>query len=268
MAGKTKDQLTVTDFNAMRDEALANKKKEKEATYNTMGEGMDIQGLAQSVAAGELSPTQIANTRGMPLKALVQTEVRKQFPKFNFTLAESNYRWANNSANLRTISMIKGSLPRLQRLEDQIAKMPNGDFPISNAFLKQMYTQTGDPAYTDFESNRNAIVQEINTALSNSSQGSDYRVKIEMDNLNASRSPRQLKAAINNLHAALTARLDPSMTPPYPIEVVRGEKTLPQFIKEQEDQFSLKSATTPTGNAKKPFSEMTNAELMQHLKGK
>ena len=103
--------------------------------------------------------------------------------------------------------------------------------------MAAVLTETGKPAYTNYESNRNAIVQEINTALSGSSQSSDIRLQIELDNLKSARSPAQIKGAIGNLRAALEARLDVDLSPLYPIEVVRGEKTLAQYKKELYDKY-------------------------------
>ncbi|MFH1070433.1 MAG: hypothetical protein V1794_12510 [Candidatus Glassbacteria bacterium] len=75
-------------------------------------------------------------------------------------------------------------------------------------------------------------MQEINTALSGTSQASDLRIKIELENLKSSRSPAQIKGAIENLRMALEARLDVDLSPLYPIEVVRGEKSIEQYKQE------------------------------------
>ena len=136
--------------------------------------------------------------------------------------------------------MIEGALPRLALLDDQLKQMPNADFPAINKVMQVVATQTGKPQFTNFESNRNAIVQEINTALSGSATGSDYRVKIEMENLNAARSPVQISGAISNLREALLARLEPSMSPLYSTEVLRGEKTADQYLKELRQKYTGK----------------------------
>jgi hypothetical protein len=80
-------------------------------------------------------------------------------------------------------------------------------------------------------------VQEVNTALSGSATGSDLRVNIELQNLKSARSPQQLIGAINNLYEALSTRLDVDLSPIYPIEVVRGEKTLNQYKKELYEKY-------------------------------
>ena len=194
--------------------------------------GMDIPGLANSYASGLLGPGQIRGTMGMPVVAQVQSEVIKQFPNFNHELAAANEQWAKNPNNLRTMGMIGGTLPRLDALEQQITKMPNTNVPITNQFLRQLSIQTGDPAFTNFESNRNAIVQEVNTALSGSSTGSDLRIKIELENLAGSRSPAQLRGAIENLRHALEARQDVTMSPLYPPEVLQGKMSQQQYLQQ------------------------------------
>lgn len=113
----------------------------------------------------------------------------------------------------------------------------NADLNTINRIMRQVSIETGKPEYTNFESNRNAIVQEINTALSGSSTGSDMRIKIELENLKGTRSPAQIYGAIVNLREALIARLDVDLSPIYPIEVVRGEKTMEQYKKELYSKY-------------------------------
>jgi hypothetical protein len=192
--------------------------------------GTDVPSLADSYARGLLGPGQIKGTLGMPIVSKVQSEVIKRYPNFNHELAAANEAWAKNPNNLRTMGMIGGTLPRLDALEQQITKMPNTDVPITNQFLRQLSIQTGDPAFTNFESNRNAIVQEVNTALSGSSTGSDLRIKIELENLSGSRSPAQLRGAIENLRHALEARQDVTMSPLYPPEVLQGTMSQQQYL--------------------------------------
>jgi hypothetical protein len=129
----------------------------------------------------------------------------------------------------RTINFVGGALPRVSALVTQLNALPNVDLNIINRVMRAVSIEAGKPEYTDFESNRNAIIQEINTALSGSATQSDMRIKIEMDNLKAAKSPRQILGAINNLNEALIARMDVDLSPIYPIEVVRGEKTIDKY---------------------------------------
>jgi hypothetical protein len=114
-------------------------------------------------------------------------------------------------------------------LADQVKALPNVDINTINRVMKVTLTEMGKPPYTDFESNRNAIVQEINTGLSGSAVGSDFRVQIELDNLKSARSPRQIVGAIGNLTEAVISRLDASLSPIYPLSVVQGKETMGRY---------------------------------------
>jgi hypothetical protein len=195
-------------------------------------EGIDIPSMAKSVYDGLDAVIAIKGSMGNPVSSKVRSEIQKINPKFDFAMSDANYKWKQSTTNQRTINFAGGALPRLGALDDQLAKMPNQDINIINRVMREVSTQFGKPEFTNFEANRNAIVQEINTALSGTSQASDLRVKIELDNLQSGRSPAQISGAIANLRMALEARLDVDLSPLYPIEVVRGEKTIEQYKKE------------------------------------
>ena len=152
-------------------------------------------------------------------------------------MADANYKWKQSSTNQRTINFVGGALPRLGALDEQLKQLPNGNINTINKVMAAVSKEFGKPEYTNFESNRNAIVQEINTALSGTSQSSDMRIQIELENLKSSRSPAQISGAIGNLRKALEARLDVDLNPLYPIEVVRGEKTMSQYKQELYKQY-------------------------------
>jgi hypothetical protein len=202
------------------------------ATQVKKDAGIDVPGLAKAVADGQDAPIAIKGSMGNPLAAKVKSEVLKGYPKFSFEMADANYKWKQSATNQRTINFAGGSLPRLGALDDQLTKLNNADINMINRVISKVSKEFGKPAYTDYESNRNAIVQEINTALSGTSQGSDMRIKIELENLESARSPSQIRGAISNLREALIARMDVDLSPLYPIEVVRGEKSMGQFKEE------------------------------------
>ena len=195
-------------------------------------EGLDIPLLSEAVANGQDAPISIRGSRGAIIAQKVKTTVMRDYPKFDFNMADANYKWKQSATNQRTINFVGGALPRLGALDDQLKKMPNVEINMINRVMATLSKEFGKGEYTDFESNRNAIVQEINTALSGTSQGSDMRIIIELENLKSSRSPRQITGAIENLRMALEARLDVDLSPLYPIDVVRGEKTIDQYKKE------------------------------------
>ena len=195
---------------------------------------IDVPGLARAVADGQDAPVAIKGSMGNPLAAKVKSQVLRLYPKFDFNMADANYKWKQSSTNQRTVNFAGGALPRLGALDDQLTKLGNADINVINKVMATVSKQFGKPEYTNYESNRNAIVQEIGTALSGTSQASDLRIKIELENLESARSPSQIRGAISNLREALIARLDVDLSPLYPIEVVRGEMSLKQF---KDDMF-------------------------------
>jgi hypothetical protein len=265
LAGKTRAILTSPEVAAINAEAAARQKRVKDQTLEFKTQDVDIKQLSEAVANGQESADQIRGSMGIPMVAKIKTAVLQKYPKFNFTYSDANSRWTRSTTNQRTISMIEGSLPRVTMLDDQLQQLPNADFPAINAVMRQASIQTGKPAFVDFESNRNAIVQEINTALSGSATGSDFRVKIELENLNTSRSPAQLRAAIGNLREALLARLEPSMSPLYPIEVVRGEKTMEQYLNEVRKKHRGKAQESGGVVSSGKYKTLSNEELLKQL---
>ena len=218
----------------MIDKQKAAQEQEKQ---NESLKNIDLPSLVKSVSDGQDAPISIKNTRGANIHAMVKSGVLAQYPKFDFSKADANYKWRQSSTNQRTINFVGGALPRLGALDAQLKELPNVDLNVINRVMRQVLTEFGKPAYTNYESNRNAIVQEINTALSGTSQSSDERLKLELENLKSARSPQQIKGAIENLRLALEARLDVDLSPLYPIEVVRGEKTEEQYKKELYSKY-------------------------------
>lgn len=199
------------------------------------GEGIDVDAMAEAVADQTLTTGQIPK-RGA-VWAQVASKVKEINPKFNFQFADANYKWYTSSRGTMTINMLTGSLPRVQALYEQIDQLPNASLNSWNAFQRSVMNELGYPDYSAFDANKNAIVQEVNAAISGTSQSSDLRTKIELENLKTSRSPAQLKAAVSNLREALLARLDASMAGPFPPEVVKGEMSMKEYRKFVEDKY-------------------------------
>lgn len=210
-----------------REQKMLDKKAEAEAK----DAGIDIKGLADRMGDGDLATYQATGSMGNPVKTKIQSEVLKKYPKFDFVKLDSNAKWDMNPTNQRTQSMIMAALPRVSSLADQVKSLGNTDIPIANRVKQFTETELGGADYTNFNSNRNAIVQEINTALSGSSTSSDMRINIELENINSARSPAQLHGAINNLNEALLSRLDSSKSPLWPKEVVQGRKSPEEYTK-------------------------------------
>lgn len=220
-------------LNEMQERKLAAQKAGTEAR----SEGINFDLLAQSVADGQDAPMAIKGSMGVPAATRVKSKVLELYPKFRSELADANYKWKQSATNQRTINFVGGSLPRLSALDEQLKALPNVNLNTINKLMAAISKEFGKPEYTNFESNRNAIVQEINTALSGTSQASDLRIKIELENLKSSRSPEQIRGSISNLREALIARMDVDLSPLYPLDVVRGLKTMDEYKKEMFDKY-------------------------------
>ena len=248
--GGDKESQAILD--AMQKRKVAIAKAGASAQMEAKMEGLDLKSLSSSMKEGQMSSDHVRNAFGVPIQAKVETEVRKEYPKFDFVKNDANAKWQNNPGNQRTIAMIEGALPRVSRLVEQVNALGNTNIPKINEAMRLVARETGKPEYTNFEANRNAIVQEINTALSGSATGSDMRVRIELENIQSARSPAQIVGAINNLNEALLSRLDASLSVPFPMEVVKGTKTMDQYRSDIKKKYrrnfgsTEESGTTPT----------------------
>jgi hypothetical protein len=201
----------------------------------------------------------IKGSMGNPVATKVKVEVLRKYPKFDFMKSDANYKWQTSPVNQRVISQVEGVLPRVTRLAEQSEQLGNGNWSTANKIINAVNKEFGKPEVTDYEGNLNAIVQEVNTALSGSSTGSDLRVKLELENLRSARSPQQLTGAITNLYEALLSRLDVQLSVPYPIEVVRGEKTALQYREETAKKYrgmfkasGVDTSSSPKGGGLQP----------------
>jgi hypothetical protein len=209
------------------------------AKHDTKSKEIDIHSLAEAVANSQDSANNIKGSMGNPVASKVKTEILKKYPKFDFNKSEANATWQKSPQNQKVISQVEGILPRMQALSDQVATLKNADLNLINKAWNSVNKEFGKPEVTNFESNRNAIVQEVGTALSGSSTGSDTRIKLELDNLKSSRGPAQLAGAIHNLNEALLSRLDTQLSVPYPPEVVRGEVSAEDYRKAMRAKYNI-----------------------------
>jgi hypothetical protein len=100
-----------------KQKAEQSKAKEEEQLKN-----IDLPSLAEAVANGQDAPISIKNTRGANIHAMVKSRVLKQYPKFDFNMADANYKWKQSATNQRTINFVGGALPRLGALDDSIKR--------------------------------------------------------------------------------------------------------------------------------------------------
>jgi hypothetical protein len=160
----------------------------------------------------------------------------------------------NNASVLRSAGLVKATLPRVYDLYNKVDKIQNyAKVPILDLPINKVRQWTGSTVITDYESLRNAVIQEVNTALSGTSVASDYRIKLELENLKSEMTPAQHKAAINNLISALRAREEASEAVVYPWEVVKGIRTMEDWKKQNlEEAEAVKKIKV--GGEQKPTS--------------
>ena len=230
---------------------------------DTKSKEIDIPSMAEAVANNQDSANNIRGSMGNPVSSKVKTEVLKKYPKFDFNKSEANATWQKSPQNQKIISQVEGILPRMQALEDQVSSLKNADFNLLNRAMNAVNKEFGKPEVTNFESNRNAIVQEVGTALSGSSTGSDLRIKLELENMKASQSPEQIMGAIHNLNEALLSRLDTQLSVPYPIEVVRGEVSPEDYRKSMRTEYTIGGKATQ--QPQNDLSHMSDADLLNAL---
>jgi hypothetical protein len=200
--------------------------RKTEAAKAGMGarmENIDVPSLAEAVVSGRESIEGVKNAFGVPVQAIVQSDIAKRYPEFDFIKSDANKKFINTPQNLRTIGLVQATYPRVESLKDKADALANINPRAINMTLNAISKEFGKTPVIDFESMRNAIIQEVNTALSGSSTPSDYRIKLELENLPTKNSPAQLQVAINNLLNALDARLDASTGVPFPLQEVQGK---------------------------------------------
>lgn len=193
----------------------------------------DIKAIAQDIADGQLSMKQVSK-RGLTQSQVIG-QVKQMYPKFDFIKSDANYNYMNNSNILRATGLAAAAMPRVYDLYSKMEGLKNTfGVPLLDEPWNKARKALGSKEVTDFESLRNAIIQEVNTALSGSSTASDYRIKLELENLKSGMTVGQQMASVGNLISALQARQDASTMVVYPWEVVRGEKTMEQWKAEQK----------------------------------
>ena len=166
----------------------------------------------------------------MPIREWLRSEVLQDYPNFNFNMSEANMKYRTNSSNIRAAALAQAALPRVEDLYVKVQDLNNvTGIPLLDTPLNVLRKQFGSTKVSDYNSLRNAIIQEVNTALSGTSVASDFRIHLENENLRDSMTPAQLAESIKNLISALDARTDASTAEMYPLEVVQGTITMDQW---------------------------------------
>ena len=227
------EQETGKKYNPSMINELNEWRKQKR-TYNAPNPE-EVDALASSMAEGKLAPDQISK-RGVQ-QQMVFSAVKKAYPDFDFQKASANYKYTTNSSVLRSAGQAQAAMPRVYDLYGKISNLKNTfDVPLLDEPLNKIKRALGNKAVSDFESLRNAIIQEVNTALSGSATASDYRIKLELENLKSGMTVGQQMASIDNLISALDARKDASTYTVYPWEVVQGKLSTKDWQKREREE--------------------------------
>lgn len=215
-------------------------KKASETKINiNMPTPQDTSKIAASMATGNYPPEMVGSRNG---RNAIHSEVLRQYPKYNFSQSEANYKYMVNPSNIKTISYAKAllepnpdtGLSRIDLLRQKADALSNINPLFVNKTLNYIANQGGRQQVVDFESLRNDLILEAASAFTGGVP-TDVRTKIAMENLKSSNSPAQLKVALDNLGIALQSRQDAAQSVPYPWEVVRGEKTMGSVMKDIKD---------------------------------
>jgi hypothetical protein len=177
---------------------------------------------------------------------------------------DANDKYRNDANILRSSGLVAAALPRVNDLYRKAMDLTNKtNLPILDKRINDVRKAVGSEAVTEFESLRNAVLFEVNTALSGSSVPSDYRIKIELENLESGMTFGQQIKSINNLISALQARADAATMMAYPLDVVRGQRSLDQWRKDQEAEAEKMREDIIGGS--NDMSSMSDDELLKML---
>ncbi len=122
----------------------------------------------------------------------VRTQVRQDFTK------------GKAAANIRSLNTAIG---HLDSLKTAAAGLENASMPLWNRIANYGFTQAGDPRVVRFNTAANAVAGEAATVFKGTS-GTDQEIRTWHDQLNASQSPAQMNASINQIIELLASRMD------------------------------------------------------------
>lgn len=133
--------------------------------------------------------------------------------------------------------MVQAAMPRVYDLYRKAKDLQNlTNLPILDEPLNKIRRAVGSENVVAFESLRNAILAEVNAALSGTAVASDFRIKLELENLKSGMTLGQQTKSIENLISALEARGEAAEMVLYPWDVVRGERTMEDWKANQRTE--------------------------------
>lgn len=105
--------------------------------------------------------------------------------------------------NIRSLNTAVG---HLGTLEEKVRALENSSYDLWNKIRNFGVTRIGDPRVVDFNVAANAVAGELATLFKNTS-GTDQEIKAWREQIDASQSPQQLRAAIDTAVELLGSRL-------------------------------------------------------------
>ena len=196
------------------------------------------------------------------VRARATARIYETYPKFNFGMSEANWNTATDQTLIRSAKLVTALLPRFDELYGKAVAIKNATgLPVLDQPISQIRKALGSAAVTGYDSLRNAVIQEAGVALTGSSVVSDHRINLELENLQAGMTLGQQLESISNLKHALQARREVATLKAYPLEVVRGLKTVKAWKKGLDDEArQLRGKKYETGGAQ-PKEVTTQAQF-------
>lgn len=133
-----------------------------------------------------------------------------------------DYKFNMDIPREKQVAMIAAVKPRIQTLAKQFENLNNTNVKVVNEAKFWLKDQFGWDDTAAFSTNANTAVLELTRALQGTGAMSDSRVKMELQNLDKSSSPKQFVARISNVMSALDSyekafarrAVGPKETPP------------------------------------------------------
>lgn len=181
--------------------------------------------IADKIAHGQ------ANLKDISLRGAGRMKVMNsffdQYPSGDFNKAEANIKFMQDPQNMKTQAFVIKLLPRFEQLQQKADALKSSNMPAFNTLANWWGRQIGKPGIVDFDSLKNALVQESESAMTGGSAITDVRLKMGVENIQAANSPSQMAAAIDNYVNALKAKKESAAYILYPWSEVRGEQSAP-----------------------------------------
>lgn len=163
---------------------------------------------AKAIAEGRMSLPSGTSLRS-PVGQQMLADVAQYDPTFDVANAPSRTatRKAFTSGKQgQNVTSFNTAIGHLGTLAQSAEGLDNTNYPIWNGIGNFVDTQTGDPRVTNFNVAKQAVVDELERAFKGSG-GNVHEIKQWEETLNSSRSPAQLRGAIQQAAGLLQSRI-------------------------------------------------------------